>query len=258
MGIVNVTADSFYPPSRFLDARGHTRTDELVDRVGGMLDEGADIIDIGAVSTRPGSIIPDEQEEWRRLKPALKAVRSAFPSAAISIDTFRAGIVGRAVDEIGTVIVNDIFAGKADENMLPAVGRLGLSYVAMHIQGTPASMHDNYVYEDVTAAVVKYFRDFSLKAAENGIKDWILDPGFGFSKNVSQSLELLHSMEALKVFNRPILVGISRKRMTYQPKGLSPEKALEETLTLQREAVERGATILRVHDVTAATKLKTI
>lgn len=258
MGIVNVTADSFYPPSRFLDGRGTPETDRIVRRVGEMLREGADIIDIGAVSTRPGASIPSEAEEWRRLEPCLRAVREAFPGLGISIDTFRSGIVRRAVESIGPFIVNDIFAGSADVQMLPLVGRLGLPYVAMHIQGTPETMHDSYVYEDVTAAVVRYFEDFSARAEDNGIKEWILDPGFGFSKNVDQSLALLHSLDAFKVFTRPVLVGISRKRMT-RPDGKSgPEEALRETERLQLEAIERGADILRVHDVAAAAKLKTI
>ena len=249
MGIVNVTADSFYPPSRFLGADGAPRTHELLETVGCMLKEGADIIDIGAVSTRPGSQMPSEDEEWRRLKPALKAIREDFPALEISIDTFRSGIVARAAEEIGPFIVNDIFAGTADRKMLPLVGRKGLKYIAMHIQGTAETMHDNYVYDDVSAAVIKYFEAFSKKAEDYGIKDWILDPGFGFSKNVEQNLELLHSLERLKVFGRPILAGISRKRMT--------GGSLEETENLQKEAVERGATILRVHDVAAAAKLIT-
>lgn len=235
MGILNLNGDSFYAPSRY-----------------GMsvLEEGPDIVDIGAVSTRPGAGEVSEADEWSRLKPVL---RTLGPGVAVSIDTTRAAIVERACDLLGRpVIVNDISAGEDDPDMLSVVGRLGLGYVAMHKRGTPATMQSLCQYDDVVEDVLEYFRGFAQKAEENGISDWILDPGFGFAKTVEQNYMLMEGLERFSELGRPLLVGISRKSFIYKPLGLDPERALTATQVMHLAALERGADLLRVHDVAAA------
>ena len=222
MAILNATPDSFYSPSRYQMS---------------ILDSGADIIDIGACSTRPGSSPVGAAEEWHRLAPVLKSVRDCgIPE--ISIDTYWSGIIVRACDLLGRpVIANDVSAGAADPLMLPTVSRLGLKYVAM--------CRDN--------APVDFFRRFSVAAEIAGIRDWILDPGFGFGKTYEENWELLHSLDSLRCFGRPILVGVSRKSMIYRKTTSDPgsRETLEETLAAQLEAVRRGAEIVRTHDVGA-------
>lgn len=219
MAVLNLTPDSFWEPSRY---------DMSV------LESGADIIDIGAVSTRPGAPDVSEQEEWARLEPVLKTLPDGL---AISIDTTRSGIVTKAHELLGHFIVNDISAGEDDPLMLPTVARLGLGYVAMHKRGNPRTMDSLCDYpEGVTAAVISYFREFSCKASRHGISDWILDPGFGFAKTDAQNMELLENLSEFKQFGKDILVGISDKRFT---KGRSRE--------LEELAVCNGADILRVH-----------
>ena len=246
MGIINVNGDSFYAASRAAGAEA------AVERAGCLLEEGADILDLGACSTRPGAEQPSEKEEWRRLKPALEAIRKAFPKAKISVDTYRAGIVERTHDAIGPFLVNDISAGQMDARMLPLVGRLGLPYVAMHMRGTPETMQQFTEYTDITEDVKAYFEAFAAKADDNGIRDWILDPGFGFAKTVEQNYELLRNLDRLQALGRPVLVGLSRKSMIYKPLGITPEEALAPTQVLHFVAMEKGADILRVHDVASA------
>ena len=235
MGILNLNGDSFYAPSRYNFP---------------VLDEGPDILDIGAVSTRPGAADVSAAEEWARLKPVLRTLDAGV---SVSIDTTRSEIVERACDLLGRpVIVNDISAGEDDPDMLPVVGRMGLEYVAMHKRGTPATMQSMCDYSDVVADITDYFRAFEEKAGEHGISDWILDPGFGFAKTVEQNYRLLDSLPAFKVLGRPVLVGISRKSFIYKPLGKGPEGVLTATQVLHMAALERGADILRVHDVAAA------
>ena len=260
MGIVNLTEDSFYAGSRVSVA-------DVAARVRQMLADGADTIDFGACSTRPGSAQPTLEEEWSRLEPALTEIRGdgALPlpssgggqvpgvqSPLISIDTYRAEIVRRAYEVIGPFLVNDISAGAMDPEMLTTVGRLGLPYVAMHMRGTPETMQQFTDYGDIVADVKAYFREFSIKAQDAGIQDWLLDPGFGFAKTLEQNYELLHRMAELQELNRPILVGISRKSMIYKLLGITPEDALSATQVVHFAALERGATWLRVHDVPEA------
>ena len=243
MGIVNLNDDSFYAPSRA------DSSETALSRAARLLAEGADILDFGACSTRPGSKGIGADEEWRRLEPALKAVREAFPKAKISIDTYWSEVVRKAYDLIGPFLVNDISAGAMDPEMLSTAGALGLPYIAMHMRGTPATMASLTDYEgDIVAAVDAYFEAFSHKAEEAGIRDWILDPGFGFAKTRAQNWELLRRLGELPRFGRPILVGISRKSML----GCAPEDALEATQQAHRIALAQGATWLRVHDVAAA------
>ena len=258
MGILNLTGDSFHAASRYLDSDGDVDIPRLVEHAGDMLDEGADILDLGACSSRPGADIIGPQEEWRRLEPALQALTAAFPDLRFSVDTTWSAVVEKVHDTFGPFLVNDISAGEDDPAMLPTVGRLGLPYVAMHKRGTPATMQDLTDYPEVadlspvTAAVLDYFKDFARKAEEYGIRDWILDPGFGFAKTLEQNYELLRDLSVSQSFGRPILVGVSRKSMIYKKFGITPEEALPATQVLHLAALERGASILRVHDVAEA------
>ena len=254
MGIVNLTDDSYFAPSRCLGTDGMPDVGRTVGMVGKMLSEGADIIDIGACSTRPGSEPVGEEEEWRRLEPVLKAIKDSFPDAVISIDTWWASVVEKAAGLIGPFIVNDISAGEDDPGMLPAVGRLGLQYIAMHKRGTPSTMQSLCNYGNVTSEVLQYFRKFAERAEKAGIKDWILDPGFGFAKDIGQNWQLLRELEGLRTLGHRILVGVSRKSMIYRLFGITPEESLAQTQVLHFAALERGADILRVHDVAEAAR----
>lgn len=257
MGIVNLTADSFYPPSRMLDGDGKLACGRFLATVRRMAAEGASWLDLGACSTRPGSTPVSEQQEWARIAPALEALRSEAPELLplVSVDTFRSGIVSRVFDAIGPFLVNDISGGAADPAMLPLVASLGLPYVAMHMRGTPETMDSLTDYpEGVVAAVHRWFEGFSEHAEALGIREWILDPGFGFAKTFAQNHELLEGLSAFRDFGRPILAGISRKRMVRESLGAaaSADEILAETSRLHRIAIAGGATILRVHDVAAA------
>ena len=254
MGIVNLTDDSYFAESRCVDVSS------ALERVFRMLDEGADIIDIGACSTRPGSLPVGAEEEWHRLKPVLKAVKEKFPQARLSIDTYWSSVVRKAYDIIGDFIVNDISAGEDDSEMLPTVGELGLTYVAMHKRGTPQTMQRLTDYHDVLADIKAYFTEFSAKAESYGVKDWVLDPGIGFAKTIEQNYELLRRLEELKTVpisedgSPRILVGVSRKSLIYKYLNISPEESLPATQVLHLTALQNGADILRVHDVSEASR----
>jgi dihydropteroate synthase len=258
MGIVNITDDSYFAESRCVDVHA------ALERVSRLLEEGADLIDIGACSTRPGSVPVGAEEEWRRLEPVLRAVKGAFPYARLSIDTYWSSIVRKAYDLIGDFIVNDISAGEDDPEMLPAVGELGLTYVAMHKRGTPQTMQGMTHYHDVVADVRTYFDEFSAKADSCGIKEWILDPGIGFAKTIGQNYELIGRLGELKSVTAAdgatprILVGVSRKSMIYKYLNISPEESLPATQVLHLAALQNGADILRVHDVAEAVRTRTI
>ena len=241
MGILNLNEDSFFAASR-------TKANEVAARAARLFEAGADVIDLGACSTRPGSTQPDVEEEWKRLQPALTQV-----NGPVSVDTFRAEIVRRTYDTIGPFLVNDISAGHLDSEMLETVGQLGLPYVAMHMRGTPENMQQLTDYTDIVKDIEAYFREFAQKAQEAGIKEWILDPGFGFAKTLEQNYELMRRMNELKeAFTQEILVGVSRKSMAYKVLGITPEEAMPATQVLNFAALERGATWLRVHDVAPA------
>lgn len=238
MGILNATPDSYWEPSR-VDV--HSVREAVLRLVG----EGADIIDVGAVSTRPGAAPVDTEEEWERLCPVLEVLSECCP-VGISIDTTSSVIVGRALEVLPRgFIVNDISAGEDDEDMLPLVGSLGLTYVAMHRRGTPSTMDDLTGYPSgVVQAVLDYFGQFSLKAASYGIEDWILDPGFGFAKTDDQNMELLASLGEFRRFSRPILVSVADKRFV--------RSRFTSNAEAHRVAVSAGVDILRVHDVAGA------
>ncbi len=254
MGIVNVTDDSYFAESRCSGA------DAALFRVERMLSEGADIIDVGACSTRPGSVSVGEIEEWRRLAPVLSVIRKEFPHVVISVDTYWSSVVRRAYESIGDIVVNDISAGEDDSQMLDLVGHLNLTYIAMHKRGAPLQMQQLTDYKDVVADVMEYFVKFSKKAAEAGIKNWILDPGFGFSKTVNQNWELLRGLPVIKTVENaygntpPLLVGMSRKSMIYRLLDITPEESLPATQVAHYAALCGGADILRVHDVAEAVR----
>ena len=247
LGIVNLTDDSYWAPSRAGSC------ESFLERVRQMVAEGVDAVDIGACSTRPGAKPVGAEEEWKRLEPALKALRSEFPDLPVSIDTYWASVVAEVYDCIGPFLVNDISAGAFDDAMLPLVGRLGLPYIAMHMRGTPETMQSLTDYpKGVTAEVLRYFKAFAARAAKVGVTDWILDPGFGFAKTVEQNWTLLEELDKLQALQMPILVGLSRKSMIYKRFGITPEESLPATQVAHYMALQRGATWLRVHDVAEA------
>ena len=258
MGILNINNESFYAGSR------HTALEEVDAAFGKMVAQGADIIDIGACSTRPGSTPVTLEQEWSYLQEPLKLVKERWMSGVehvqISIDTFRSEIVRRAYDILGDFIVNDISAGEDDPCMLSTVGELGLPYIAMHKRGTPDTMQQMCDYPNgVVDAVVEYFKEFEERAAKFGIKEYIMDPGFGFAKNLEQNYELFKGMphlldeiERYAGVRRDLLVGISRKGMIWKPLGITPDDALCGTVALNLQALLLGADILRVHDVAEA------
>ena len=232
MAVVNLTPDSFFAPSRVQAAQAQ-------ERIRSLCAAGAEIIDLGAVSTRPGAADVELEEEWRRLEPV---VRAWDAPALLSVDTTRAEIVRRVYDCAGPFLVNDISAGEDDALMLATVGRLGLPYVAMHKRGNPRSMDALCAYPaGVVPALVDYFGEFSRKAEDAGIAEWVLDPGLGFAKTAEQNWEILEKLDWLRGFDRPILIGAADKRFT----GGDTERA-------HRLAILHGADILRVHDVAAA------
>ncbi len=259
MGIVNITDDSYFAESRCLDGQS---VDKAVERTGRLLEEGADIIDIGACSTRSGALQIGPDEEWRRLEPVLRALSGEFPSARISIDTYWSSVVERAYGLIGSFTVNDISAGEDDPKMLPLVGKLGLPYIAMHKKGTPGTMQSLCSYppshreglSDVSCAVSDYFDAFALRAKEYGITDWVMDPGFGFAKDLEQNWTLMREMDKILKPGHKTLVGVSRKSMIYRMFGITPEESLPATQALHMAALDKGADILRVHDVAEAVR----
>ena len=246
MGILNLTDDSYFAQSRC------DGVDEALARVYNMVAEGATIVDIGACSSRPGSVPVGAEEEWYRLSPVLNAIRKEWPDLRISIDTYWSDVVCRAYDLIGDFIVNDISAGEDDPEMLSTVGRLGLEYVAMHKRGTPEIMQSLTDYTDVVDDVIRYFNQFAQKALQFEIKDWIIDPGFGFAKTLEQNYQMLSRLNEFKTFSRPLLVGVSRKSMVYNLLNISPEDSLAATQVVHLKALQNGADILRVHDVAEA------
>ena len=250
MGIVNLTDDSYFAKSRC------TSPDQALALAARHIADGASILDVGAVSTRPGACPVSEDEEWRRLAPVLETLRREFPAVRISVDTTSASVVEKAYGLIGDFIVNDISAGEDDRMMLQTAGRLGLTYIAMHKRGNPRTMQQLTDYGDVVADVRLYFEQFASKAKENGIRDWILDPGFGFAKTLEQNYALLRSLGCFRNIDggRKLLVGISRKSMIYKALEISPEAALPATQVVHLRALENGADILRVHDVAEAAR----
>lgn len=249
MGILNVTPDSFYSASR------KNTEQEIADRVEAILAEGGSMIDIGAYSSRPGADNISTEEEKSRLRDGLKILRNIAPDAVVSVDTFRADVAKMCVEEYGVQIINDISGGELDSQMFETVAALGVPYILMHMKGNPQTMQVEPHYDDLLTEVLQYFGRKVQQLHELGVKDVILDPGFGFAKTLDHNYELMNRMEDLKVLELPMLVGISRKSMIYRLLGGTPESALNGTSVLNTLALLKGASIFRVHDVKEAVEV---
>ena len=246
MAIVNVTPDSFYFGSRT------TSTEDILSRVERVIAEGATIVDIGGYSTRPNAAEVSLEEEWSRVRRGLEAVAKVDAGVVVSVDSFRAEVIRRAVEEFGDVIVNDISAGEHDAEMLGMVAKYRLPYIAMHMRGTPQTMQSLTEYDKgVVHGVVEYFRRRVEDIVKAGVErdKIVLDPGFGFAKSMEQNYELLRDLDALRALGYPLLIGLSRKSMIYKLLGITPEESLPGSLALAWEALRGGNAILRVHDV---------
>jgi dihydropteroate synthase len=248
MGILNVTPDSFYANSRVSGEKA------IVDRAEAIVSEGGTIIDIGGYSSRPDAAHISENEEYSRIRPAMALVRKHFPDTFVSVDTFRSDVVRRLYEEFGSFIVNDISAGEIDGQMIPFAGQAGLPYIAMHMRGTPATMQnrENCSYKDIVTEIISFFVRKKEQMETAGINDIIIDPGFGFSKTLEGNYELLAGLDAFKILELPLLVGISRKSMLYKLLNITPQESLAATVAGNILALQYGADILRVHDVKEA------
>lgn len=246
MGILNVTPDSFYDGGKYVSEL------KVIGRIHQIMEEGADIIDVGAYSTRPGATFVDEKEETARLMPAVELIRKYYPDALVSIDTFRASVAEEVNTCMGPVIINDISGGTMDEKMFDFVARTGIPYILMHIQGTPQTMQKNPVYRDVVEDVRDFFISRIGQLNRKGFDNIILDPGFGFGKTIRHNFQLLNGMYQYRDLGYPLLVGISRKTTIWKTLGITPAEALNGTTVLNTVALLKGADILRVHDVKEA------
>lgn len=246
MGIINVTPDSFYKGSRL------TGEKEIIDTAAQMIDDGADILDVGGYSSRPGATDITPAEERSRVINAIKLINQELPEAIISIDSFRSDIVLEAVLECGAGIINDISAGETDKKMFQVVERLRVPYIMMHMQGVPQTMQQNPVYDDVVADILRWFGEKIFRLRSMGLNDIIIDPGFGFGKTIDHNFELLSRLGDFSVAGLPVLVGVSRKSMIWKTLGIAIEESLNGTTVLNTAALLNGADILRVHDVKEA------
>lgn len=252
MGILNVTPDSFYAESRTPDE------EHIAARVQQLMDDGADMIDIGGYSSRPGADDVSPEEEMNRLRLGLRVVRRFYPEVPISVDTFRADVARMCVEEEGADIINDISGGMMDRQMFRTVARLGVPYILMHMQGTPDTMQQAPHYDNLRREVMLYFAERIDRLCQMGAKDIIVDPGFGFGKTLEHNYELFHHLDDFNLFNLPLLVGISRKSMIYKLLGGTPQTSLNGTTVLNTIALMKGSHILRVHDVKEAVEAKRI
>tara|TARA_R110002050_G_scaffold57061_2_gene128319 strand:+ start:3463 stop:4236 length:774 start_codon:yes stop_codon:yes gene_type:complete len=245
MGILNVTPDSFFDGGKYKDESS------ILSQVEKMINEGATFIDIGAYSTRPGALEIDEHTELKRMAPIISIISKEFPEALLSIDTFRSNVAIEGIGN-GAAIINDISAGLQDEQMLSTVASLNVPYIMMHMRGTPQNMRQKSNYEDIFKEVLLFFSKRLSLAKSLGIKDILIDPGFGFAKNVDQNYELLRQLELMSFIEHPLLVGISRKSMIYKTLNTTADQALNGTTALHMVCLQKGAKILRVHDVKEA------
>lgn len=246
MGILNVTPDSFYAGSRKQTEAA------IIDRIETILREGASIIDVGGYSSRPDAAEVSETEEMQRLEMALQPLLQHYPDVVVSVDTFRSSVARQCVEKYGVTMINDISGGELDERMFDTVAQLRVPYIMMHMRGTPQTMQQQTDYEDVTADLLKYFSQKLERLFRLGVNDVILDPGFGFSKTLTQNYELMRHLGDFRIFGLPLLVGVSRKSMIYKLLETTPEESLNGTTVLHTYALLQGADILRVHDVRAA------
>lgn len=246
MGILNVTPDSFYAESRM-------KTEEAIRRrVRQIVEEGGSMIDVGAYSSRSGADDVSADEEMARLRRGMKIVREEAPEIPVSVDTFRADVAKMCIEELGADIINDISGGELDKEMFHTVAKLGVPYILMHMKGTPQTMQEAPHYDDLMKEVMLYFSEKIQQLRDLGQKDIILDPGYGFAKTLDHNYELLVHQEMLSIFELPLLVGVSRKSMIYKLLGCTPDEALNGTTALNTIALQKGASILRVHDVKEA------
>ncbi len=246
MGILNITPDSFYRGSRF-------QTDgKILEAAGDMLDQGADILDVGGYSSRPGAAVIPHEEERNRVIGAIKLINREFPGAVISVDTFRSEIAREAVLDSGALIINDISGGEADDKMFALVENINVPYIMMHMKGEPATMQKNPVYDDLIPDIIKWFGERVFRLKSSGVKDIILDPGFGFGKTIDHNFELLRHLGDFSITGLPLMVGLSRKSLIWKTLNITPDEALNGTTALNMIALSNGADILRVHDVREA------
>ncbi|SFZ92401.1 dihydropteroate synthase [Flaviramulus basaltis] len=245
MGILNITPDSFY------DGGTHKNEKDILIHVEQMLNEGATFIDVGAYSSRPNADYVSEEEELKRIIPIVNLILTEFPEALISIDTFRSKVAKQSI-EAGAALINDISAGKLDDNMLQTIANLHVPYIMMHMRGNPKTMQKQTNYDNLVKDILFYFSERIAAAKALGIIDIIIDPGFGFAKTVEQNFELLNKLELFKIIEKPLLVGVSRKSMIYKILETSAKEALNGTSVLNTVALQKGAGILRVHDVKEA------
>lgn len=246
MGILNITPDSFYKGSRVTDEK------EILRIAKGMIEDGADILDIGGYSSRPGAAKVTSEEEKARVLKAIRLIHTEFPDAILSINTFRPEIAYEAVTSCGAGIINDISGGEADKNMFSVVQDLNVPYIMMHMKGMPENMQNNPVYDDVVADILKWFGNKIVRLQSAGVKDIILDPGFGFGKTIKHNFDMLDRLGDFSVAGLPLLVGVSRKTMIWKTLDIDPDEALNGTTVLNTIALMKGADILRVHDVREA------
>lgn len=251
MGIINVTPDSFYAGSR------QQAMDDILFTAEQMLSEGADILDIGGMSSRPGAAIISVDDEKQRVLPAIQAIIDRFPEAIVSIDTIRAAVAREAVAH-GARLINDISAGRIDPAMYEAVAQLGVPYILMHMRGTPANMQKEAEYSDVTQEVLRFLVEEVGKLRQLGVKDIIVDPGLGFGKTIDHNYQLLHQLPVFRILEVPILIGLSRKSMIHKVLKIKPSDALNGSTALHMLALQKGAQLLRVHDVAAAREVVTL
>lgn len=252
MGILNVTPDSFFSESRTPDE------EHIAQRVKQMMNDGADMIDIGGYSSRPGANDVSTEEEMNRLRRGLRIIRKLYPDVPVSVDTFRADVARMCIEEEGADIINDISGGMMDRQMFRTVAQLHVPYIMMHMQGTPDSMQLAPHYDNLRQEVMLYFAERIDRLCQMGVKDIIVDPGFGFGKTMEHNYELMAHLEDFHVFGLPLLVGISRKSMIYKLLGGTPQTSLNGTTVLNTIALTKGAHILRVHDVKEAKETKRI
>jgi dihydropteroate synthase len=246
MGILNITPDSF-----FVGSRKQTEKD-IAERVTRMVEEGADILDAGGYSSRPNAAFVSEEEERNRLRFGLEILLREAPGAVVSVDTFRANVARECVEKFGVSIINDISGGQLDDQLFDTVAELDVSYILMHLCGTPQSMMEFTDYGQLLPDIFSYFTEKIDRLRQKGVKDIWIDPGFGFSKTTEQNYEIIRHLDKFTIFDRPILVGISRKTMIRDVTGVSPAEALPGTIALNMFALTQGAAILRVHDVKEA------
>ncbi|MEO1033380.1 MAG: dihydropteroate synthase [Bacteroidota bacterium] len=251
MGILNVTPDSFYDGGQYKDETS------ILSQVEMMLSDGATFIDIGGYSSRPGADVVSEDEELNRVVPVIELILKHFPEAIISTDTYRSKVARQSI-EAGASLINDISAGHLDKAMISTVGELNVPYIMMHMRGNPKTMQQQTNYEDLVKDINFYFAERIAKAHTEKINDIIIDPGFGFAKTLKQNYELLHKMELLQIADKPILAGVSRKSMIYKTLDTTAEHALNGTTALHMVALQKGAKILRVHDVKEAAECVTL